>query len=120
MPINTAGQTFTATVSHDNPQDYMQVTTYNATTIVATDHTRITCGFKPRKIKVTNLTDRVTLEWYQGMAANRWLRTADDGTITLDTTANALVVSDRSFDVLQNATLGLILASKQVVFEAWG
>ena len=109
-----------ATVSHDNPQDYMQVTTYNATAIVATDHTRITCGFKPRKIKVTNLTDRVTIEWYQGMAANTWLRTAAAGTVTLDTTANALLIGDRFFDVLQNATLGVILASKVVVFEAWG
>lgn len=120
MAINTAGQTSTSTTSTDNTPYHEQVIVYDATAITATDYTRITTGFKPRRIRVTNLTDRTILEWSTSMPANKWVLHVAAGTITLDTTASALVIGERYFDVLQNATLALILASKTVLFEAWG
>lgn len=45
----------------------------------------VTCGFKPRYIKLINLTDRITQEWTYDMAATHTLNTAADGTMTDDT-----------------------------------
>lgn len=126
MAINIAGQTATRTISGDNPQYTEQTVVYDATAIVATDYTRFDAGFKARKVCITNLTDRVILEWNSSFPANTWVKHAPAATtpvssvLTLDTTANALVINDRSVDVLQNAALGLVLASKTVHFEAWG
>jgi len=92
--------------------------TYDATAITTTDYTRIACGFKPRYIRWLNLTDRIQIEWWEGMTASQNLRTVAAGTRTLDTTASAVVVDDRGFSILQDGTLAAILASKTCVFEA--
>ena len=118
MAINTA---YTASVNAQTVSGSMTGTvTYGATAIVATDYSEFLTGFKPKYVKFTNLTDRTTLEWYEGMATNTWLKTIAAGTVTLDTTAGALQIFDHGFRVLQNATLGLILASKQCAFIAQG
>lgn len=119
MAINIAGQTATKTISEDNPQYTEQTVVYDATAIVATDYTRFECGFKPRKVKITNLTDRISIEWNSSFPANSWIKTVAAGTVTLDTTAAALLPYERGVDVLQAAAL-VILASKTVHFEAWG
>lgn len=50
----------------------------------------ITTGFKPRYIRVINLTDKITWEWTLDMAATHSLKTVAAGTIT-DDTGSAIV-----------------------------
>jgi hypothetical protein len=94
--------------------------TYDATAIVTTDYTRIATGFKPVYIKWINATDRTTIEWFAGMTASQNIKSVAAGTQTLDTTANAVVVDERGFSILQNATLGAIAASKECYFLVKG
>lgn len=93
---------------------------YDATAIVATDHTRVLTGFQPKKVVWWNATDRVKLEWFEGMAANTALKTAAAGTQTLEVANGGITVDDRGFRVLQNATLAAVLASKTCYWEAHG
>lgn len=91
---------------------------YGATAITAADYTEIDVGFKPKHVKWVNLTDRVTVEFYEGMTAGNCLKTAAAGTQTLETTNGGITLTNRGFQVLQNATLGAILASKDCYFVA--
>ena len=93
---------------------------YDATTIVAADSSTFDVGFKPRYVKLENVTDRVSIEWYEGMAANTCIKTVAAGTRTLETTNGGITVGERDFSVLQNATLGAVKASKVVAFLAIG
>lgn len=93
---------------------------FDATAITAADSLRVSCGFKPKKVRWWNATDRITVEWYEGMAANTSLKTAAAGTQTLEVANGGITVDDRGFRVLQNATLAAILASKTCYWEAHG
>ena len=42
----------------------------------------LTLGFKPRVVRWHNLTDRITEEWFEGMAADSSLHTVAAGTRT--------------------------------------
>lgn len=42
-------------------------------------------GFKPTRVQVINLTDRITYEWYHGMASGDYVKTVAAGTRTLET-----------------------------------
>ena len=124
MAINTAGQIITGNTSPADPPAFKTgVINYDATAIVAADYTVVTIGFTPKYICWENVTDRVKLEWYEGMAANSCIKTAATGTRTLEITSGngGITVCDsagvattlgRSFEVLQNATLAAVLASK--------
>ena len=57
-----------------------------------------TVGFQPRYIAIHNLTDRISHEWFQGMADLSALKTVAAGTRTLDTTEGP-TVSNGSFTV---------------------
>lgn len=46
----------------------------------------ITTGFKPRYVKVSNITSRDQLEWFEGMADASAVKTVAAGTRTLITT----------------------------------
>lgn len=46
---------------------------------------QIVCGFKPRYVKLINLTDRTTYEVTSDMAANKALKAVAAGTLTEDT-----------------------------------
>lgn len=116
MAINTAGQT----LSQNNDANYQRTIgtiVFDATSITTTDYAQINTGFDPRYICIENVTDRVKLEWYKGMTANTWIKTVAAGTRTLDTTASALIINKRNVQILQDATLGLILASKTIAFK---
>lgn len=93
---------------------------FDATAITAADSVTIDVGFKPRRVTWINMTDRISGEWIEGMAANSCLKTAAAGTRTLEVTGGngGITVGERSFSVLQNATLALILASKDCYFIA--
>lgn len=122
MADNTAGQTRTKSDKQDSPGIARGKIVYDATSITAADSTRVVTGFKPRYVRFVNLTDRVEVEWFEGMDANTCLKTAAAGTRTLETNAGngGITVDDRGFRVLQNATLAAVLASKTIVYEAQG
>lgn len=105
----------TSTVSHHQVRNEAlgRVVTDAAT---AAD-TTFTVGFSPRIVRFINLTDRITLEWYEGMAADSAIMTVAAGTRTLITTEG----------ITANATLNgfsvkaaSIPASKVFSYEAVG
>lgn len=60
-------------------------------------------GFLPRHVKVVNATDRIFLEWYEGMASGTALKTLATGVCTLETTGGITVSGNRvGFTPLQN------------------
>jgi len=73
----------------------------------------ITLGFAPRKVKFVNLTDRITDEWYEGMASASSLHTVAAGTMTLDL-VNGIAVSGNTFTL----TATTMVASKVFTWEA--
>ncbi len=103
--------------------------TFDATAITAADYVVQQLGFVPRYIKVENVTDRISAEWYEGMAADTCIKTAAAGTKTLETTNKGLAVcrsdgtadsTGRHFSISQNATLAVIAASKVLNWVALG
>ena len=108
--------------SNDTPRNFASGRiTFGADAITAADYVVQTLGFTPRYIKVENVTDRISVEWYEGMAQDTCIKTAAAGTKTLETTNKGLAVcrsdgtqdsSGRCFSISQNATLAVIAASK--------
>ena len=119
MAVNTAGQTLAqSNLAVSNVA--IGTITFDSTSITTTDYTQIDTGFEPRYICLENVTDRVKVEWYKGMAANTWILTVAAGTRTLDTTASAIVSTGKYVRILQDATLGIVKASKVVAFKILG
>ena len=73
-------------------------------------------GFKPRLVQVINLTDRITDEWFEGMAATNVLHTVAAGTRTIDT--NSLIVVNSDGTVTLKAAV--MVASKSFVMVVEG
>ena len=130
MAINTAGQTLTGNaVPHDAPKNKVGRNVFDATPITAADSTLVSLGFTPKYVVWENVTDRVKIEWYEGMAANTSIKTVAAGTRTLETANGGITICDsdgtanvngKCFSVLQNATLAAILASKVCTWIAQG
>ena len=51
-------------------------------------------GFKPRYVRVDNVTDRTMLEYYEGMTSGHAVKTVAAGTRTLETTGGITLVGD--------------------------
>lgn len=119
MPENIA-LTLTQTPSQANSQLAVGRVVFPATAIVAADYVEIDCGFKPKNVEWVNLTDRISGEYFEGMANNSCLKTAAAGTRTLEVTGGngGITLTDNGFLVSQNATLALILASKTCYYKA--
>lgn len=107
MALSTNTQT---NLSGVNNHAVGSVVTDSATAAAAT----FTLGFAPRVIRFHNLTDRISDEWYEGMAAYSSLHTVAAGTRTLETT-NGISVSGNTFTV-KAATM---VASKTFAWEAF-
>jgi len=79
--------------------------------------TTITTGFRPRYVRVQNLTSRDSMEWFEGMTAAHGLKTVAAGTRTA-ATSNGITVSDSGF------TIGLdtddLVTSEQLYWIAMG
>lgn len=73
----------------------------------------VTLGFVPRYVRFVNLTDRITDEWFEGMAAASSLHTVAAGTLTLEAT-NGITVSGSTFTL----TATTMAASKTFYWEA--
>lgn len=72
-------------------------------------------GFTPRVVRVHNLTDLISDEWYEGMANASSLHTVAAGTRTLEL-VNGVVVSGTSITL----TAATMAASKVFAIEALG
>lgn len=60
-------------------------------------------GFKPRYVRVDNVTDRIMLEWYEGMTSTHAVKTLAVGTRSLETSGGVTVSGDTiGFAPLQN------------------
>lgn len=73
----------------------------------------ITLGFVPRYFKLVNLTDRITDEWFEGMASASSLHTIAAGTVTLETT-NGIALAGTTITL----TATTLVASKTFFWEA--
>lgn len=130
MAINTAGQTLTGNASPgDAPAIKVGRDVFDATAITAADYALFSVGFTPKYVAFENVTDRIKVEWYEGMAADTCIKTAAAGTRTLETTNLGITICDadgvatttgRCFKVAQNATLAVIAASKTCTWVAQG
>jgi hypothetical protein len=73
-------------------------------------------GFVPRVVRFRNVTDRISDEWYEGMAAASSIHTVAAGTVTLETTNGITVNADGTFTL----TAVTMVASKTFAWEAIG
>lgn len=130
MAINTAGQTITGnSVPSDSPQYKVGRIVFDATALTAADSIVVPLGFTPRYVCFENVTERIKVEWYEGMAANTCIKTVAAGTRTLETTNGGITVCDsdgvaktdgKAFAVLQNATLAVVQAGDVHTWIAQG
>ena len=130
MAINTAGQTITGnSVPSDSPQTKVGRIVFDATALTAADSIVVPLGFTPRYVCFENVTERIKVEWYEGMAANTSIKTVAAGTRTLETTNGGITVCDsdgvaktdgKAFAVLQNATLAVVQAGDVHTWIAQG
>lgn len=89
-----------------------KIVTDSATAAAAT----IAVGFVPRVVRFRNVTDRISDEWYEGMAAASSIHTVAAGTVTLETTNGITVNADGTFTL----TAVTMAASKVFAWEAIG
>lgn len=92
---------------------------FDATAITAGDFIEIDVGFQPGNVEFVNVTDRISVEHYKGMADNTCLKTAAAGTRTLEVANGGITLTPNGFRVSQNATLAVIAASKTCYWKAF-
>lgn len=116
----------TYTASRDNtqgtPAKAFGKVSFPADAIVAADYIEIQVGFRPKKVTFVNLTDRITAEHFDGMAANSCLKTAANGTRTLEVNGGngGITLTSSGFQLTQNATLAVVAASKDCYWVVEG
>jgi hypothetical protein len=118
MAINT-----TYALTQDNTQGtpakaYGKVV-FGAAAITAADYIDLELGFTPKYVAFENVTDRIKVEHHDGMTADTCVKTAANGARTLETTNKGIILTERGFQVSQNATLAVIAASKTCYFVAY-
>ena len=74
-------------------------------------------GFRPKRVIVHNLTDRISWEWNQGMAVGTSLKTVAAGTRTLDTTPELSVVTAAGSRPSITLAASVTLQNKQ--YQIW-
>jgi hypothetical protein len=79
MPIATQETDYNDGVNH-RVQELITTSAATATAIT------LTYGFTPKRVLLHNITDRISDEWFEGMAAAESLHTVAIGTRTLETT----------------------------------
>lgn len=105
----------TSTINASNGVLNRTVQAFTTDAVAAAD-TTFNFGFKPRLVQFVNLTDRITEEWFEGMAATNVLHTVAAGTRTID--ANSLIVVNSDGTVTVKASA--MVASKSFVIIAEG
>lgn len=105
----------TSTINASNGVLNRTIQAFTTDAVAAAD-TTFNFGFKPRLVQLINLTDRITEEWFEGMAATNVLHTVAAGTRTID--ANSLIVVNSDGTVTVKASA--MVASKSFVVIAEG
>lgn len=105
----------TSTINASNGVLNRTIQAFTTDAVAAAD-TTFNFGFKPRLVQFVNLTDRITEEWFEGMAATNVLHTVAAGTRTID--ANSLIVVNSDGTVTVKASA--MVASKSFVIIAEG
>ena len=90
---------------------------FPADSITAADYVELDIGAKPSYVSFQNVTDRIGIEHWIGDTDNTCLKSAANGTRTLETTNGGITLTTRGFRVTQNATLAVIAASKTIRFH---
>lgn len=130
--INILGQTAAGnTTAVDQPKSAFGKITLDATALVATEYLALPVGFTPKYVRFENATDRIMVEWFEGMAEDTCIKTVAAGTRTLETTnkgislatlsstiAGSTDATARTVLVSQNATLAVVAASKVCYWHA--
>jgi hypothetical protein len=107
----------TTIVSQSNTESICNLAVLRFTTDANTAAAQVfTIGFVPRIVRLRNLTDGSSAEWYEGMAAGSAISTTNAGAVSLATTGGLQVNADGT--VLVPA--GLMVASKVFAMEAIG
>jgi len=98
---------------------YVARLTTDAATAAA--HT-LTVGFTPRVVRIHNLTDRISDEWFEGMADASSLHTIATGVRTLETSAGITVNDTANSTDGYSVTFpaGIMVASKVFAVEIIG
>ena len=78
---------------------------------------KFTTGFKPRYVKIVNVTDRIQEEWLEGMDAASGLLQIANGTKTL-ITSNGITVANDGFTLGLDTTI--YITNKQYSWVAMG
>lgn len=78
-------------------------------------------GFAPRVVRIHNLTDRISHEWFEGMADNSALKTVAAGTRTLEA-AEGPTMGTQAAGTGNSVTFpaAIMVASKTFAIEAHG
>jgi hypothetical protein len=84
MPIDTQTTDYSEGVLH-RTQEYFTTSAAAATALT------FSYGFEPKRVVLHNLTDRISDEWFKGMAAAESLHSVAVGTRTLETTDGVTV-----------------------------
>jgi len=83
--------------------------------------TKFTCGFTPRIIRWTNVTDSIKHEWIEGMTSPGATKQVANGTSSLETTNGITVGTAAGGDAgTFTVAAAIIIASKSHVWEAIG
>ena len=77
----------------------------------------VTCGFKPRYVKVVNTTAGIMMEWFEGMTDGYGVKTGVDGARSLITTLG-ITVSEGGFVIGLDTDLNVI--NEQLSWIAFG
>ena len=82
-----------------------------------------TLGFRPTKIRVTNLTNQIEVEWHAGLAEGKNLKRIADGTLSVVASGGVAPASDSA------GNLGILIpaladindtTTEDLAWEAWG
>lgn len=86
----------------------------------AGEDVEVTLGFKPRRVHLINMTDRIQHIWQEGMSATQTLNIAADGTATLNTSSH--ITDHDGADEFRGFTVaaGAAVNAKAYVWSAWG
>ena len=89
------------------------------TTADAAAATKFTCGFIPRIVRWTNVTDSIKHEWIDGMTNPGATKQLLNGTSSLETT-NGITIGTGADAGTFTVAAAIIVASKTHVWEAIG
>ena len=104
----------TLTVTHNQVRNYSVGRFIDTGTVAAT---KIKTGFRPRYVRVVNVTSRDEMEYFEGMADASGLKTVAAGTRTLATT-NGITVHEDGFTIGLDADV--LVSDEQISFIAVG